>query len=219
MQIYKAGIIPIIIIFIFLFGLNFITLKFLSDFQVIVLIIQALSVFLLLMALNFFRNPRRRIIENEFICLSPADGEVVVIEETQMNEYFDDRRIQVSVFMSVWNVHLNRYPVTGIVKYAKYHKGKFLLARNPKSSLENERTTTVIEDKKGREIMFRQIAGIVARRIFYKPQEGFRIRQGDEMGFIRFGSRVDIFLPLNSKINVKIGDKVQGGISIIADLI
>jgi len=218
MKIHKAGIIPIIIIFTFIGIVNYLNIKFLSEYKIIMYSIQAGSFFLLFMALNFFRNPKRRIIENEFICLSPADGEIVVIEETIENEYFKDKRLQVSIFMSVWNVHLNRYPVTGIVKYAKYHKGKYLLARNPKSSLENERTTTVIEDHKGREILFRQIAGIVARRIFYKPEVGFRIKQGDEMGFIRFGSRVDIFFPLGTKVKVKIGEKVQGGLSIIADL-
>jgi phosphatidylserine decarboxylase len=218
MSIHKAGIIPLIIIIFILLIINFLIFYFLGDYQYIVYTIHTASLFLLFMALNFFRNPKRNIIINENICISPADGEVVVIEETIENEYFKDKRLQVSIFMSVWNVHMNRYPISGVIKYAKYHKGKYLLARNPKSSLENERTSTVIADNNGTEIMFRQIAGIVARRIIYRPIEGYDVQQGDEMGFIRFGSRVDIFFPLQTKVKVKLGDKVRGGIAIIAEL-
>lgn len=217
-QIHRAGIIPITVILVFLLIINYIPIHFLGVNHIITYLIQIISIFLIFLVLNFFRNPKRKVIENEYICLSPADGEVVVIEETEENEYFKERRLQVSIFMSIWNVHMNRYPIGGKIKYCKYHKGKYLVARNPKSSLENERTTTVVEDKQGREILFRQIAGIVARRIIYKAREGYRIRQGEEVGFIRFGSRVDVFLPLESEIKVKLGEKVQGGISVIADL-
>ncbi len=218
MKIHKAGLIPIIVMFCFVIGVNILNFKFLYDLKVLYYLIQLGSLYLVFMVLNFFRNPTRRIVENEYVCLSPADGTIVVIEETTEQEYFKDKRLQVSIFMSVWNVHLNRYPVSGEVKYAKYHKGKFLLARNPKSSLENERTSTVVKDLKGREILFRQIAGIVARRIIFNPVVGDKARQGSEMGFIRFGSRVDIFFPLGTKIKVQLGDKVQGGLSVIADL-
>jgi len=218
MKIHKAGTIPIIVIFSLLIILNILNIKFLSDIKFLFYALILGSLYLVWMVLNFFRNPKRNIVINESVCISPADGTVVVIEETVENEYFKDKRLQVSIFMSVWNVHMNRYPVSGIVKYAKYHKGKYLMARNPKSSLENERTSTVVQNSKDVEIMFRQIAGIVARRIFYKPVENTTINQGDEMGFIRFGSRVDLFFPIGTKINVQLGEKVKGGISKIAEL-
>jgi phosphatidylserine decarboxylase len=159
--------------------------------------------------LRFFRDPKRKVPKEGFI-YSPADGKVVVIEETTENEYFRDERIQVSIFMSVWNVHINWYPAAGTLSYYKYHPGKYLLARHPKSSTLNERNTLVIKTEHGREMLLRQIAGIVARRIISYATEGKSVKLGDEMGFIRFGSRVDIFFPVGTEILVKPGQHVRG---------
>ena len=148
--------------------------------------------------------------------MCPADGKVVVIEETEETEYFHDRRLQVSIFMSPTNVHVNRNPISGIVSYFKYHPGKFLVAWHPKSSTENERTTVVVKKANGVEVLFRQIAGALARRIVWYVKEEQTVTQGDEFGFIKFGSRVDLFLPIGTKVNVQIGDKVVGGKTIIA---
>jgi phosphatidylserine decarboxylase len=180
-------------------------------------IILSSGIFFLLI-LQFFRNPERNIIRNEKNIISPADGKVVVIEETVENEVFNEKRIQVSIFMSPLNVHLNRYPVSGEVTYSKYHPGSYLVAWHPKSSTENERTTVVIQTSTKVRILLRQIAGAVARRIVCYAKEDLMVRQGDEMGFIKFGSRVDIFLPLDSKIKVQIDQKVRGGESVIAEL-
>src|SRR5690606_15113779 len=158
----------------------------------------------------FFRIPHRVFSKGEELIVAPADGKVVVIEETEETEYFKDRRIQVSVFMSPLNVHVNRSPLTGKVEYVKYHPGKYLVAWHPKSSTENERTTVVIGNNHVT-LLLRQIAGAMARRIKYYVKEGNTIEQNAEFGFIRFGSRVDIYFPLGTKIEVNIGDKVQGG--------
>lgn len=155
--------------------------------------------------------------ENEII--SPADGKIVVIEEVEETEYFKDKRIQVSIFMSPLNVHANFNPIGGKVKFAKYHKGLFLVAWHPKSSTDNERTTFVIEHQNGKEVLFRQIAGAVARRICYYIQKDDEVKAGEEFGFIKFGSRVDLLLPLDTKINVKIGDKVKGRITKIGEFV
>lgn len=163
----------------------------------------------------FFRLPTRDMVHGEDKIICPADGKVVVIEETHEPEYFKDKRLQVSIFMSPINVHVNRNPVSGIVRYMKYHPGKFLVAWHPKSSTENERTTLVIGNDRG-EILMRQIAGALARRICFYVGEGDEVRQNEEFGFIRFGSRVDIFLPLGTKVDVKIGDVVKGGVSLLA---
>jgi phosphatidylserine decarboxylase len=165
----------------------------------------------------FFRNPKRNIItdDNKIIC--PADGKVVVIEEVFEPEYFEDKRLQISVFMSPSNVHVNRAPIAGEVKYSKYHDGKYLVAWHPKSSTENERTSIVI-DNGSVDVLVRQIAGKVARRIVYYLEEGDSIEQGADFGFIKFGSRVDLFLPLDTKINIKLGQKVKGGITVIGEL-
>lgn len=165
----------------------------------------------------FFRIPARTFTQGEQLLISPCDGKVVVIEETHESEYFKDQRIQVSIFMSPLNVHVNRYPLSGTVQYARYHKGKYLVAWHPKSSTENERTTIVVKSSKA-EILIRQIAGAVARRIVMYSKEGDSAAQNAELGFIKFGSRVDLFLPLGTKINAKIGDVVQGGIDVIATL-
>ena len=180
-----------------------------------------LTVGVLVMAyliIQFFRIPKRTCVftENDIIC--PADGKVVVIEEVEETEYFHDRRIQISIFMSPLNVHANFNPISGIVKYIKYHPGLFLVAWHPKSSTENERSTMVVEHASGKEVLFRQIAGAVARRICYYLQPGQKITTGEEFGFIKFGSRIDLFLPLDSTINVKIGDVVQSKLTKIGEL-
>ena len=174
--------------------------------------------FLVLLGLivQFFRVPNRTCTggENDIMC--PADGKVVVIEETTESEYFKDRRIQVSIFMSPLNVHANYHPIKGLVKYVKYHPGLFLVAWHPKSSTDNERSTLVVEHSSGKEVLFRQVAGAVARRICYYPTEGQYVAVGQEFGFIKFGSRVDIFFPIGTKIDVKIGEKVEGGVTVLA---
>lgn len=173
---------------------------------------------LFLLVLQFFRNPNRQILSpSDNKIYAPADGKVVVIEEAIENEYFKDKRLQVSIFMSPLNVHVNRNPISGIVNYIKHHEGKYLVAWHPKSSSENERTTVVIENE-GAEVLLRQIAGAVAKRIVNYLEEGDQVIQGKDMGFIKFGSRVDLFLPIGTKINVGIGDKVKGNRTVIASL-
>jgi phosphatidylserine decarboxylase len=176
-----------------------------------------LSGFLLVVVIQFFRHPTRVHTINSNAIIAPADGEVVVIEETNEDEYFKDKRIQVSIFMSPINVHVNRYPIAGIVTYAKYHAGKFLVASLPKASTENERTTVVVKHENGTSILFRQVAGALARRIVMYSKEGDVATQCGEMGFIKFGSRVDLYLPLDAKLKVKIGDAVKGSQSVIAE--
>lgn len=169
--------------------------------------------------IQFFRVPNRTCVfeANDIMC--PADGEVVVIEEIEETEYFHDKRIQISIFMSPMNVHANYHPISGIVKYVKYHKGLFLVAWHPKSSTDNERSTIVTEHASGQEVLFRQIAGAVARRICYYVEENQPVVTGTEFGFIKFGSRIDVILPLGTPLNVKIGDKVQGKLTKIGTLV
>ncbi len=167
------------------------------------------SLLLWLFILRFFRAPRRKVPMEGFV-YAPADGRVVAVDRTTENEYFKDERIQVSIFMSIWNVHINWYPVRGKLSYCQYHKGRYLIARHPKSSILNERNTLVITTAAGTEILIRQIAGTVARRIISYASTGKNVRLGDEMGFIRFGSRVDIFLPPGTEILVKPGQHVRG---------
>jgi len=177
-----------------------------------------ISLVLLFLVLQFFRNPRREIlVADDNMVYAPADGKIVVIEETNENEYFQDKRLQVSIFMSPTNVHVNRNPISGTVNYFKYHPGKYLVAWHPKSSDENERTTTVISNGDS-EILMRQVAGALAKRIVNYLEIGDKVTQGADMGFIKFGSRVDLFLPLDAKIEVKKGDKVKGNLSVIARL-
>ena len=178
-----------------------------------VLIIVLIVLFLIL---QFFRNPKRDFKLKTNQVLSAVDGEVVVIEEVFEKEYFKDKRLQISVFMSPLNVHVTRYPVSGNVVFSKYHPGKFLVAWHPKSSEENERTTVVVKSSEFGEVLHRQIAGAVARRIVNYAEEGQEIFQTSDSGFIKFGSRVDVFLPLGTKINVKLKQKVKGGITILA---
>ncbi|MDP4267231.1 MAG: phosphatidylserine decarboxylase family protein [Bacteroidota bacterium] len=173
---------------------------------------------ILLLFLQFFRNPKRKIVIDDNNILCPADGKVVVIEEVMETEYFNEKRRQISIFMSPFNVHANWYPVNGIVKYYKYHPGLFLVAYNPKSSTANERTTIVVENEGAKKVsvLFRQIAGILARRIVCYAKEGNIAKQTEQFGFIKFGSRIDLLLPLNYKINIKLGQKVKAGMTVIA---
>jgi phosphatidylserine decarboxylase len=180
--------------------------------------ILGLSVFFFFLILQFFRNPKRITNHNDTTVVSPVDGKVVVIEEVFEKEYFNDKRLQVSIFMSPINVHVTRHPVGGTVTYSKYHPGKFLVAWHPKSSEENERTTVVVKNKVAGEILYRQIAGALAKRIVNYAEEGQEVLQGADSGFIKFGSRVDVFLPLGTKVNVQLQDKVRGGSSIIANI-
>lgn len=175
------------------------------------------SVFFLIV-LQFFRQPNRKLVQEEGKIIAPVDGKVVVIEETEEDEYFKDKRIQVSIFMSPINVHQTRVPVGGLVKYFKYHPGKYLVAWHPKSSTENERTTAVIQTKSGAEVLFRQIAGALAKRICWYIKEGDKIDQSEEYGFIKFGSRVDVFLPIGTKITAELNQVTKGGQTVIAEL-
>ena len=178
--------------------------------------IQVLALVLLILILQFFRNPKRVAPKNFNEILAPVDGKVVAIEEVEETEYFKDKRIQVSIFMSPINVHVTRYPASGVITFSKYHPGKYLVAWHPKSSEENERTTVVIRTPKFGEILYRQIAGAMARRIVNYAEEGDSVQQGEDSGFIKFGSRVDLFLPLNSLVTVKLNQKVKGAITCVA---
>lgn len=178
--------------------------------------VQVAALLLLIIILQFFRNPKRNVISDENIILAPVDGKVVVIEEVFESEYFKDKRLQISIFMSPINVHVTRYGLSGLVKFSKYHPGKFLVAWHPKASEENERTTIVIENKTFGEVLYRQIAGALARRIVNYAQEGMQVIQGTDAGFIKFGSRVDIFLPLGTPINVILNQTAIGGKTVIA---
>jgi phosphatidylserine decarboxylase len=178
--------------------------------------IQIALILLYVIVLQFFRNPNRNTTINDSQIIAPVDGKVVVIEEVEEPEFFKDKRLQVSIFMSPLNVHVTRYALSGKVKYSKYHPGKYLVAWHPKASTENERTTIVLENKAFGQVLYRQIAGALAKRIVNYAEEGQEVVQGTDAGFIKFGSRVDLFLPLNTKIDVKIGDKVKGGEQIVA---
>jgi len=173
---------------------------------------------LYLLILQFFRNPARKTPVAHHQVIAPADGKIVMIKEIEEKEYFKDKRLQISIFMSPLNVHVNRYPISGVVKYVAYHPGAYLVAWHPKSSLLNERTSVVIESPHGQGIMYKQIAGAVARRLVYYAQEGQRVLQGQDSGFIKFGSRVDVILPLEANILVKEGDKARGGTQVLAEL-
>lgn len=174
---------------------------------------------LLIIVLQFFRNPKRKTIQNENQIIAPVDGKVVVIEEVIEHEYFKDKRRQISIFMSPINVHVTRYPISGIVKFSKYHSGKYLVAWHPKSSTENERTTIVVENNTVGEILYRQVAGALARRIVNYAKKDVKVVQGTDAGFIKFGSRVDIFVPLDMKITVNLNQVSKGGETVIAEKI
>jgi phosphatidylserine decarboxylase len=218
MKFHKEGWPSLMIVLVFSTIIIFIAHYFFPISPVAHWFSYLLSAFLIITILQFFRHPTRSFTPAENLVLSPADGKIVVIEETTEGEYFLDKRLQVSIFMSPVNVHVNRYPISGVVTFFKYHKGKFLAAWEPKSSTDNERTTVVIKNTQGKEILFRQIAGALARRIVWYCKEGDSAVQGNEMGFIKFGSRVDLFLPIGTKLRVKAGDIVKGSISPIAEI-
>lgn len=212
---HKEGTQSILLGTIFTAVVFLLTDKFI-DTEWLKMTIEIATLLLLIIILQFFRNPKRTVEINENHIIAPVDGKVVVIEEVYEGEFFKDKRIQVSIFMSPINVHVTRYALSGIVKFSKYHPGKFLVAWHPKASEENERTTIVIENKTFGAILYRQIAGALARRIVNYAQEGMQVVQGTDAGFIKFGSRVDIFLPLGTPINVVLDQKAIGGKTIIA---
>jgi len=218
MTIHKEGYTTIAVSLLFIFVINAIIDYRFADVTWLKYSVYLFSFVLMVVVLQFFRNPRRAfaMVDHHIIC--PADGKVVVIEETEETEFFKDKRIQVSIFMSPVNVHINRNPISGVVKFYKYHPGKYLAAWNPKSSTENERTTVVVEHEDGTPILFRQIAGALARRIVCYVKEGDVVEQGKEFGFIKFGSRVDLFLPLGTKINLELNQVVKGGITVLGEL-
>ncbi len=217
MRFHKEGWVSLFIVLAFSGVIIAIAYYFFPDFAIAKGFAYALSAFLVITILQFFRHPTRTFTQGDNLIISPADGKVVVIEEAEEPEYFKGKRLQVSVFMSPINVHVNRYPIAGVVKFFKYHPGKFLAAWEPKSSTDNERTTVVVVHKNGKEVLFRQIAGALARRIVWYCKEGDKAEQCGEMGFIKFGSRVDLFLPLDTKLKVKIGDVVKGSQSVLGE--
>lgn len=211
--IHKEGYRIILTTIIILIALNYAVSSFAIEWlNTIFLIASLIFMFLIL---QFFRNPVRKVEASENEVVAPADGKVVVIEEVEETEYFKDKRLQVSIFMSPINVHVNRYPINGKVQYAKYHPGKYLVAWHPKSSTENERTTVVVENDKIA-VLFRQIAGALARRIVMYSKENDTAKKGEDFGFIKFGSRVDLFFPVGTKINVELDQVVKGNKTVIA---
>lgn len=202
---------------VLLLAINLVT-SYLTSIDWIVYTVFGITSILFVLVAQFFRNPKRGISENHSLIVAPVDGKVVAIEEVEEKEYFKDKRLLVSIFMSPLNVHVTRYPASGKVNYSMYHKGKYLVAWHPKSSEENERTTVVVESPKFGEILYRQIAGAVAKRIVNYAAAGQRVTQGADSGFIKFGSRVDVFLPLGTSVKVNIGEKVRGAETIITEL-
>jgi phosphatidylserine decarboxylase len=218
MTIHKEGrtllFVLLIVLVAIIWGLDY----FLPDANVLRTLVIGVGVVFYLIVLQFFRSPVFTVQKNPTQVIAPADGKVVVIEDADEPEYLKGKRKQISIFMSPFNVHVNRMPVGGEIIYYKYHPGKYLVAWHPKSSTENERTTVVAKMSNGTEVLFRQIAGALARRIKCYVQQGQKLEQGDEFGFIKFGSRVDIFLPMNAKVKVSMGDKTTGGKTVIAEL-
>ena len=213
MKLHKEGNATLTIEILAFSLLNYLAYSYATEY--VACFTTAITGFLFIMTLNFFRIPKREFERKEGIVYAPCDGKVVVIEETEETEFYKDKRIQVSIFMSPLNVHNQVYPISGQVKYTKYHPGKFLVAWHPKASTNNERSTVVVENDKI-SILFRQIAGAVARRIMTYSKENDRANVADEFGFIKFGSRVDLFFPIGTKINTQLEEKVTGGQSVIA---
>ncbi len=216
--IHKEGRKILLAGFVLLATVNFVTVFTVSDLSVTRWVVATVSVIFFIFLLFFFRMPNRELEPASDIIYAPADGKVVVIEATEEKEYFKDKRLQISIFMSPFNMHSNKYPVSGRVKFVNYHPGNKMVAWHPKSSVLNERSTTVIETASGTEILVRQIAGAVARRIVTYSEVGSEVVQGDELGFIKFGSRVDLFLPEGSVIDVDMFQKVKANKTIIAHL-
>lgn len=215
MKIHKQGLIPIAIATLIVFAHLAIFLFFTYHIFVFLVLLLLFSIFLFLVV-RFFRVPRRIVNRVENGIISPADGTILSTERCFEQEYFKDERIKISIFMSVHNVHVNNYPIDGTVEYVAYHPGKYLVASLPKASFDNEHNTVVVRKDENRVVLFRQIAGFVARRIISYAKEGERVEQGAEMGMIRFGSRVDVFLPLNAQVIVNVGDKVRAKKSLLA---
>ncbi len=215
LRIHKEGHRILIGLTLGLVVLNLLVFNFAEAFLPFTGIVSAV---LFLLVLQFFRNPLREVLlPDDNVIYAPADGKIVTIERTQESEYFQDQRLQISIFMSPTNVHVNRNPISGTVNYFRYHPGRYLVAWHPKSSSENERTTVVIDNGRD-EILLRQIAGAMAKRIVNYVQEGEEVEQGEDMGFIKFGSRVDLFLPIDAQIEVNLGQKVKGNRTVIARL-
>ncbi|MCD4768742.1 MAG: phosphatidylserine decarboxylase family protein [Bacteroidales bacterium] len=216
MRIHKEGYTFLLWFLLILASLNLAISLMLSDSVVVNRMVFALSAGSYILVLLFFRSPVRKLIPVNEQIYAPADGKLVALEEVDETEYFNEKRLQVSIFMSPLNVHYNKYPVSGKIKYVKYHPGHFFVAWHPKSSQLNERSTVVIEMEDGREIMIKQIAGAVARRIVTYPNEGDVIRQGDELGFIKFGSRVDLLLPADTEVNISLGSRIRANKTVVA---
>jgi phosphatidylserine decarboxylase len=214
MNLHKEGILTLTLVFAVVVAINF-GISLLTHNRPAEIITALVTIPFFLLVVWFFRNPERSVVPDDTAIFCPADGKIVVIQKTFEKEYFKDERWQVSIFMSPLNVHVNRYPVSGSVTYFRYHAGKYLVAWHPKSSELNERATVVIKNADGREILVRQIAGAVARRIVPYAKENARVTQGGELGFIKFGSRVDIFLPLDTEIKVSLNQKVKGNVDVI----
>jgi phosphatidylserine decarboxylase len=212
---HKEGAKIIFIALVATVGIVLVAEEFIHSFWLLKTV-QIFALGFLILILQFFRNPKRPVTAADHNIIAPVDGKVVVIEEVYEPEYFKEKRLQVSIFMSPINVHVTRYAVNGLVKFSKYHPGKYLVAWHPKASTENERTTVVIENNYFGEILYRQIAGALARRIVNYAQEGMQVVQGTDAGFIKFGSRVDIFLPLGTDVSVQLNQKAIGGKTIIA---
>ena len=217
MRLHKEGTVSIILALLAGSGLIYLGSLF-SEYFIIQLILDLGAVYIVWMVLYFFRVPNRPFTATEGNVYSPVDGKVVAIERVFEDEYLKKECLQVSVFMSPFNVHINWSPISGIVKYFKYHPGKFLVAWHPKSSTLNERTTYVVENENGKSVLFRQIAGALARRIVHYKGKGDKLGACEEFGFIKFGSRVDVFIPIDSKVKVEIDQKVQGRISVLAEM-
>jgi phosphatidylserine decarboxylase len=217
MTIHREGYKIILTTILTLLVINAGLFLWLGDYPTVRTIVLIASIVFMIAVLQFFRSPEREITQNHIHVLSPADGKVVAIEEVLEEEYFNERMVQISIFMSPLNVHKNFYPISGMVKYFKYHPGKYLVAWHPKSSTENERTTVVIANENNG-VLVRQIAGTVARRIVCYAKENMQATQGGELGFIKFGSRVDVFLPIDAEVKVEFHQKVTGGKTVLAEI-
>lgn len=215
---HKEGYKILLIALVLFIAINLAT-NFITNILWIKYVVFGISFIFFILVAQFFRNPKRGIPSSDKFIVSPVDGKVVAIEEVEEKEYFKGKRLLVSIFMSPLNVHVTRYPVAGEIKYSKYHKGKYLVAWHPKSSEENERTTVVVNSSKFGDILYRQIAGAVAKRIVNYATPGDKINQGADSGFIKFGSRVDVFLPIGTKVKVSIGEKVRGAETKITEIV
>lgn len=216
MYIHREGHLILLTVILVLVVLNLVLNYFWGQNKAFMYVAYVVSAIIFLMFAQFFRNPTRNTVINPKHVIAPADGKIVIIEEVEEPEYFKGRRLQVSIFMSPINVHVNRNPVSGTVSYFKYHPGDYLVAWHPKSSTLNERTTVVVKNEAGTEVLFRQIAGALARRIRWYVKEGDPVKQGEEFGFIKFGSRIDVYLPPGTPVDVAIGQKVTGGETVLA---